>query len=651
MEQKLILSSPKAQPFGLLSSNAITEFTVGSNEIPDPKYKFKHGSWKTVSQYVYINMFKKEDNRQRMSEMLHRNSYVNMLYLRDQLDNDLYSKEILKGLSARFRQYEKLRVRLYQTRGKQLVHDDKNIIALLNNIRSPNKDVVYDPKQNIEVSRVEVLQVISGVEDEIRKNPSLSDDLDYKQLRKYAKKYGYKDLPLNDDIFININYIVPIVKYRLRESLWSKNIEKFKDHLLDTFLDYILETEYINIDASDYAKAKREQIIKEKKLDLYKDQLYNLYEAGMKDDDHILDRLKVTPDKTLREMGRDANNIDIKIMTPDAQADKIYIKPDDPFLPHFIEDIEINGKIYKSAVHYAYEQLITNLLNIGNLPGLETFDVNTVSLKDLIQTYNNIKSDWIHHNLKNNNEIATSAKFRQYSTLDHLLLATWWRNITWNNKADPILGVGNDGKGENITGNFLMYLRDLYVNIEIPEEKISAFGSIAGNIWTNSWMISMAQDFKNTTLLLENPTTADLEIIYDINAIKDSTPGDDDLKSLRMAGLDNYQIKIIFPMIVALYIPMREMTDRELMNEQGMIYFMDGDYKGRQEDLEYDAKEASQRLKRISESLKLAQGVNQHKFIVSILSNKITEDQSEQRWNRIYKWSRAPTGHHDPIKG
>ena len=640
VEQTLMLSSPKAQPFGLLSNKAVVDFSVGSRAIPNPKYSFKHGAWKTVTQYVYVNMFKKDKHRQRMSEMLAPTPYNNMLHLRDQEDVEIYNESILKGLRERFRQHEQLRIRLYQTRGKQLIYDNKEILSMLNNIRLQNQQVVYDPKANREVPRSEVLQVISGVEEQVLKNPSFPDDVNFSDLRKYAKRYGYRELPLNDEIFLNINYIVPIVKYRMRERIWNKELERFKDHLLDVFLDYILEEEYPNINPSEYEEAKRQQIAKEKRLQVYKDQLYDLYMKGMKGEknDHILSRLRFTPDNTLKEMGRSAREINDKLLAPEAQAEKIYIQHDDPFLPHYIEDVVIDGKKYVSAVHYAYAHMITNLIDIGELPGLDAFDVNTVALKDLVGTYNNIKRDWINHNLKVNNEIAIGVKLEQYSTLAHLLLATGGSKLVWNDRADPVLGVGNDDRGANNTGHLLEYMRDLYKNMDIQDKLISSYRSIASNVWTNSWMMSMAQDFKNTMLLLENPTTADLEVIYSVQRVP-GNPAADDIHSLYKAGLNDDQIDVAFPVIMAMYIPMYSKTERVLMNEEAAAYFAENDYRGRKRELKKDFEHAIDRLGRVSELLQLAGGVDKQKFVMSILGNKQTRNKADARWNRIYKWS------------
>lgn len=636
-----MLSSPKAQPFGLLSSKAVVEFKVGPRAVPNPKYSFRHGPWKTVNQYVYVNMFKKDTQRQRMSEMLlSPEPFNNMQFLRDQEDMQIYGEASLRGLRERFRQREDLRNRLYQTRGRQLVHDNKEVLSMLNVLRQ-RREGVYDPKANREVPREEVLRVISGVEDQLSKDPtSIDDDVDFEGLKRYAKRYG-RNLPLNDEIFLNINYIVPILKYRMRERLWNQEIERFKDHLLDVILDYTLEEEYPNINPSQYEEAKRQQIAKEKRLDVYKDQLYNLYVKGMKGDmyDHILDRLVFTPDETLKEMGRSASEIDSNLLAPEEQAEKIYIQPDDPFLPSYIEDVVIDGKRYASAVHFAYARLIANLLDIGELPGLETYDVNTVDLRDMVGTYEDIKGRWIEHNLKANNETAIAMKFEQHPTLAHLLLATGDAKIVWNDKADPVLGAA-EGRGANNTGLLLEYVRDSYRNVALPNRIISSYGSIANNLWTNSWMMSMAQDFKNTMLLLRNPTTENLETIYGVQGVPGAIrPGSDDIQSLHMAGLNDDQIAIAFPVIVAMYIPMRGATEADLMNEKAKEYLATKDYMGNERELNRDFERAADKLARAAELMQLAPGVSTRKFVMSVLGNKQTNSSANARWVRIYKWS------------
>lgn len=661
VEQTLLLSSPKAQPFGLLSNKSVLDFRVGAVAVPDANYSFKHGCWKTVNQYVYVNMFKTEKYRHLMSEML-AHPFDNMLRLREQEDVSIYNDASIKGLRERFRQRAELRDRLYQTRGKQLVHDNKHIIVLLNQLRLQDQQAVYDPKQKKEVPRTEVLQVISGVEDELSINPSLPD-LDFVDLKKYAKR-TYKDLPLDDEIFLDINHIVPVVKYRVRERIWKEEQNRFKDHLLDVFLDHILEEHYPNVGRSEYTQAKQQQIAKEPRLQVYKDQLYQLYDARGKDYDVIFNRLRFTPDKTRCEMRRNARQIKNKLLaTPETETDilgtvlrdmedlnnlrvppvmreKIYIQQDDPFLPHYLEDVIIDGKKYASAVHYAYAQMIVNLIKIGELDGLNMFDVNTVALENLVGTYNTIKRDWINHNLKANNEVAIGMKMKQYPTLVHLLLSTGDTRIIWNDKTDPVLGVGSDNNGDNNMGYLLMYVRDAYKNMALENRLISSYGSIAANIWTNSWMMSTAQDLKNTMILLKNPSTSDLEIIYNFDHVNiNISPTRDDVQTLYLAGLNDVQISIAFPVIAAMYMPMRNKTEQQLMNDEANAYFNENDYRGRKNDFMEDLEYAITRLTKVYERVELADRVDKRKFVYSILANIQTSNKDDARWNRVYKWS------------
>lgn len=630
-EQRLMLSSPKAQPFGLLSSRAEVDFVVGSKEVPEADQSFKHGEWKTVTQYVYVNMFKDLKTRHRMSEMLTNNAFNNLIRIRQEEDVEIYQKEIIKGLRERFKQREQLRIRLFQTRGNQLVCDNKDVVSLLNQLRSLNNDTVFDPKMNREVKRIEVLQVIHGVQDELLKNPHLSDNLDYDDLKRYAKQFGYQDLPINDDIFLNINHIVPILKFRMRNRVWADEISKFKDHLLDVYLDSTLEREYPNLHPSQYGEAKRQQIEKEKRLQVYKDQLYDLYMKGFKGGEFY--KLRFTPDKTLFEMGRSAEEINELLLRPEEQTPKIEIKEDDPFHPHFIEDVNINGQVFKSSVHYAYFQMISNLMSIGMIPGF-SLEINSFPIENLVGIYNNIKDDWIRHNLKANNEIANGSKFDQYPTLIHLLLATRNTEIVWNDRSDPILGIGSDSKGENNTGKLLEFIRNAYMNVDIPTVKISTVGT--KNVWIRYWMINIAQDLKNTMVLIKKPTTQDLEAVYGVKPIMKS-PSPETRKFLKKAGLDDKQIEIAFPIIIAMSIPMNKKTDQQVVREEADAYF-DQSYVGKKQQFENDLEVAMNRLKSIS-GIILEPGASADKFAISILANRQTENKNDVRWNRVFAWS------------
>jgi predicted NAD-dependent protein-ADP-ribosyltransferase YbiA (DUF1768 family) len=630
----LMLSNPKVQPFGLLSNKAVTEITVENIQSP---YNFKNGIWKTVTQFAYVNMFKKPKYRKIMNEKLSPDPFLSMTQIREEADKEMFDDELFKGMYEKFRQNKELRERLYETRGKQLVYDKKEIVSILNNIRLHNNQYVFDLKQNINVPRTEVLQVINGVEEEIKRNPaSLSDDLDYSALKKYAKRTGYKNLPLNDEIFININHIVPIIKYRLREPIWKEQVDRFKDHLLDLFLDDILEKDYPNLNYSQYQEAKRQQIEKEPNVQVYKDQLYDFYMKGLKGADNILSKLTFSPDETLKQMGQSSAQIEEKIMLPEAQIEKIYLNDNDPFLPSFIENITIDGKIYQSVIHYIYAQLLRNLLEIGEVPYLKNYDITTIDIKNIVNVYSNVLRDWVTYTLKNNNEIALKEKINQYPTLGFLLQATRNHTIIWNDRTDPILGVGNDDRGLNQVGLLMEHLRE--VNQPTPNRFLLSYGSISGNIWTNSWMGSIAQDLKNTMLLLENPRTSDLDAIYSTPSI-DGVPDKNDMETLTKAGLDKEQIEIAFPIILGMYINMKNKTVKDLMYTEANKYFIQTKYKKGSKEFNNNLRFATTKLSKLSEKVQLKEGVSAEKFIMSILSNKQTDDEANVKINRVYIWS------------
>ncbi len=656
LDHTLFLSSPKAYPFGLLSSKAETPFIINSKMVTKEEYSFKRGNWKTINDYIYINMFKIKKYRLLMSKLIGLDTFNSMLNIHQQQDEELFNYFISIGLRERFKQNYELRLRLYQTLGKQLVHNDKNILSLLNKLRFQNDDIVYNPKSNQEIPKIEVLKVINGVEKEIERNFSLSNDLDYNQLRKYASE-EYKNIDSSDEIFLNINNIVPILKHRLREKIINQEIDKFKDYLLRTFITYILENDYPNVSSSEYHDIER-QINSEQNVDNYKEKLYDIYTKNLKlpKINHIFKNLSFTPDKIIKELNHNTKILNEKILTPEKYAEKFHIKENDPFLPHYEEDVIIDNKKYKTVIHYAYSSLIHHLHEIGELK--QQIDINSVSLNELVSVYNDIKREWINNNLKINNEISMAAKFKRYTILIHLLIATKNAKIVWNDKSDPILGVGIDNQGANTTGLLLEYLRKIYGSQsthnksilwsatwgenkdDIANNIISSFETISSNIWTHAWMINLAQDFKNTMSMIEGPTTSDLEKIYKLEG-RNGQIKEDDEYSLYKAGLTIREIRITFPLIFNIYSEMKHMTESGLMNSQATVYFKKQAYYTNlsKKRLQFDIDQARKNLELLMENIELKHNIDKNKFITSILANKQTTNSFDMRWDRIYKWS------------
>jgi predicted NAD-dependent protein-ADP-ribosyltransferase YbiA (DUF1768 family) len=620
----ILLSNPNIQPFGLLSNKANVNFI--SDGI----------TWTSVSSYIYVNMFNNEHTKALMNEQLDSNPFATMQMLKNRDDTVYYEQEILNGLSIRFSQQPQLRARLYETRGKELVYDDPKILSLLNIIR--NKNVIFDPLRGIEIPRIEVLSVIAGVEKKILENPYwprssgdtpvlLDDDnIKYENLIQYAIKNPPPDLPYNDEIFINVNNIVPILKFRLREKILTNDINKFKNHLLDVFLDYLLETEYPNVEKKDYKKAKYQQIVKEKNVDKYENQLYDLYLKN-KIDILITSRLAFTPDKNLIETTNEKKYIDSLLKTPEiGNTVKVYIGAQDPFLPSFPEKVTINNKIFNTVVHYAYFKL---LKRIELTP--RKIDINEIPLNNLQEMYDYEKNIWMREKLKLNNEVATIAKFKQNEILFHLLQATLNSELIYNDKDDPILGINYDNRGENLSGRFLEYIRD-YSNslgINILNRKFSL-----KNVWYDNWLILKSKDYLNTIKLFKSiPTLNDLEIIYGLSvqpSEMSSAPSKREVQKMKIAGLTIEYINLVFPLVEVSKKWMQNMNERQVIEK----WVKENEKMNKKPNL----KLAKNKLKLIYNQINLNIKCNENTFIATILAGKPSDNLNEAKWQRIKYW-------------
>lgn len=604
----IFLLSPKAQPFGLLSNKANVMMTIEGTV------------WESVSQYVFVNMFKNENTRFEMSQRVYRDPYITMETLKNKEDFIVFEQEILKGLRIRFSQYPALRARLFQTRGKELVYDDLKIVSLLNNIRSETT-TIFDPLRGVEIPREEVLSVIAGVEKEILQNPYLDENLLYTDLIPYAIK-NPQPLPYGDIIFVNVNNIVPVLKYRLRQKIWENEIKKFKEHLLDVYLDYLLETEYPNINKIDYKKAKNQQIMKEKNIEKYENQLYDLYLTN-EIDYLVTKRLLFRPDKSLEEMTQKEKEIELLMKSKeDDGVLKIIIEKNDPFLPNYPEKIVVNGKNFNTVIHYAYFKLL-QIIGMTN-----EININSVHINNLQEMYDNMKHQWINKQLKLNNETATIAKFKQNNILFHLLVATGNDEIIWNDKSDPILGIGYNRDGDNLSGRFLDFLKNNpgAFGLQIRNK---LYSSVKNNIWDHWRITQLAQDYQNTLKLLKTPTTRDLEIIYKINGKYDDLPSEQEINLLKKAGLNIDEINIIFPLISASYANLNKLTEKQVIEN-----WVEENEKIKSKP---NIQKAKENLKLIFNNINA--DVSEKTFIASILANKQTDSFEDSKWQRIKFWS------------
>lgn len=586
----------RAQPFGLLSNNAQVPFKVNNKE------------WKTVTEYVYVSMFGGPSQIE-MAENLTPEPYVAMIKIKDKQDKAIYDRSLLEGLAARFDGNPALQKRLEETRGKNLVYSNKDIQNFLDYRRSP-KDVISNPLIG-DVPYSEAEKVITGVELEIMRNPLLPINALYSDLKQYAISKP-PARPKTDPAYYHLDKLVPYLRSQLGQKLYDTQVEQFKVMLLDVYLDYILETEYPDVKPGDYRRAKDQQILKEPDIQIYENQLFNLYEKGQMD--HlILKRLTFTPDKSL-----------ITTKSPSQTLDDYVIQEDDSFLPTFMEDTIIGNKIYRSAVHFAYHQLLVSMgLNI---------DVNAFpTIQALTEQYEIIENNWITDRLTSNNERATFEKFK-IPTMAQILLMTGTMPIAWDDPTDPVLGVGPDRKGGNRSGVYLTHLRG---KVQPSTHSMKDYGLMSGNLFIRDWMSMRAADYKNTFNLLKDPTLGQFETIYGCPGLTSSPKiPPTDRKVLTNKGLNSSQTRIVWPLLVSQYRIIQNLSEREAL---GIL--IDAQSKLNAKPTGNARQRAASNLRQIFKKLTPLGTISEADFLRAVLSPRGSNLDSAP-YNRINYWSK-----------
>ena len=638
----LIVYSAKSQPFGLLSNNARIPLNIDG------------GTYSTVTEYVYVNLFKSAAFRERMSKNLLREPFPNAVKLREEEDDAIYQAAVEKGMSERFKQYPRLRALLYATRGTDLRFPQDVIRGkefdrlklLLNRLRAePN--VVFDPLLG-EVPFEEVNEVINGTVRELYRNPQMQP-MPYNELRD---KFRVKQGPIRKEFIrdlMNLNEIVPMLKKHLGKKIYEDETKKFKAHLLDVYLDYILENEYPLVRKEDYGLAKRQQIRKERNVDKYEDQLLELYNQGELDYS-VTKRLTFLPSSTdlieegdeeladvdaevdeIKELSRVSLHRDLTIVPPSTD-----VGFDSPFFPHYPEQVSVDGKIYRTVITYAYAKLFGNL-------GID-FDVNGFAdLGELAKEYARIKNLYMVDKISENNEKAARTKFSNINnSLRYLLIWTRKEKLVWNDKTDQVLGADS-----NRAGIFWEYLRDVEFpatrirNLKIPD--MSSYGpSISATYIFRSWLAARAEDYANTLNLLKNPTTKDLELIYRVDVTTTAAAAsvasrakitEKDAKVMEMGGLSAKSQSIVYPLIYTEY-HKRYFKEKENLAILSMIDF----YDQTKPDAEIKRR-ANEYLRGVYD--KVTAIVPKEQFVTSILSQSSpTNDKSQEQWWRINYWGK-----------
>lgn len=527
----ITLNVSSKKPFGLLSPKADTPFF------------YEKRLWPTVNHYNYINVFQDEKTRQRMSDHIFKNPFVFMHMIKNAHDQELYKTFLYSGLKKRFQENGQLRQRLAETKNFTLVYPDLDILAVLYDIRDDTQ--VFDSIRGVYVDKKEVECVVEGVTTALLNNETIDEDSTYTDLLFY-KSSSCVPLPRDDKIFLNINRMVPVIQYRNKTELWIRQLLRFKKHLMSVYLDFILETEYPDISTEDYTLAKNQQLNKEPNITRLENQLYNLYIEG-NIDDLILRRLLFEPEMTLEQQAQEEQRMEEYITLSNTDDEKIYIDDDDPFLPHYIEPVKIDGSWFSSTIHYVYSKLFQTITT-----GTLDMDIlNDIPLNEIQNVYDNEKNQYLHRRLKENNEVATTAKFEAWPELKQLLFLTN-EEIIYNDETDPVLGTGLPEK-ENLVGRFLNYKRS---NDKIPIMKTLS-ENMSDNIWFSSWMKDYTTRLLYTGAILQEgeKTTENISAIMNVDVLSQyPPPTKKDVLFFQQLGVAGDTFDILYPIVVSKYL-------------------------------------------------------------------------------------------------
>jgi predicted NAD-dependent protein-ADP-ribosyltransferase YbiA (DUF1768 family) len=591
----MYIYSSKEQPFGLLSNNASVPINIDGEE------------WDTVTGYVYINMFKNPVYQQKMLENLHPSPYQEYSRLKHEEDIEIYNTSIERAQLTRFNQNKALRDRLFGTGKATIVYKDDPIMEeFLNQYRSKlgeqYRHALWDDIRQVVVPRDEVVRVVEGVSRALEKNPDLSNDLTYEQLLRYETVDPIESIEPFDLTFINLNKLVPVIKKRTFKTIYEQQVKQFKDHLLDVQLDYLLKNEYPSVPKDLYERAKHQQILGEspESLKTYKNQLFSLYKKGSLDRP-LVNKLTFFPNEDLlKEVIQSSHKVD--------DDNTIEIRQDDPFLPHYPEDITIDGSTYRTGVHYAYHNLYKSM---GNYQ----VNVNDFSnIKDLVEGFERFENNWSVDNITINNERAQLVKYTN-PTMAQLLLLTDNEPLIWDDRTDPVLGSA----GDNRAGIMMEHLRSQ----AIPS--LRHIDSFALNIFFANWIVMRAKDYKSTLKMVNNPVTDDMVQIYMCPFTISDSPDKERQLLKRKAKMTLDEINVIWPLFSYQLGVLHKLNEEDAM--KAIVY---AQYRLAKKPTSQYRSNATDVLKRVYDKLSPRINVSKDSFIDNIIGRS---------WNRINYWA------------
>lgn len=661
-KMQLDVFTPNEFPIGVLSSNHISPFSMTGKERRWGYPELVKGTWKSVTQFVYVNMFSNVSSRSQMKDSI-LFGFSTMVAIQTEIDNLLFEEYIKKGFFQKINENKNLLYKLSTIKDYNLIYKEiPYIVDVLNHIRYPKNKIFYyyhekQPPEAIFVSLSEVANVLHGIEIEISKGGFLNDNETYSNLIKWSKNAKPESGMID---WIDLENLVPLARLRLRNKKIIQDIEIFKNVLLNTFLDYILNKEYPYLEKTLYERARTQQLEQEtpESIQSLKNQLYEIFLIGGNTEVHkqILQTIQnYQPQQFVLEPYPEKTNnrsFDSTKSTDSKTNISIDLTTIPELLPSYESMFSIYGKQYLTVIHYAYDMLIKQMLKIYPGLNMSTFDINRFKIEELPIMYADIRKEWTEKTLLVNNEAALEAKLKQHSSILHFLFQTDPYPILWEEVQDPILGV-YDGTGKNMTGKHLMFLRETIDRKKVKNKYIYINNDLATNNILQLWLYKTSLYLRNILLLLDSPTTRDLEYLYSVHTknVKQRPPNTVEKQILEQAGLTSAQIKVAFPMILVLASKQfgdEFISEIQICQSSFHRYIEDvkksENYTNLEEEYDKDFQIAEQYLSIATENIKLAPGVTTSIFVESMLAgNRVQPDDTQYpaKDENVIFWSAA----------
>ncbi len=529
MENVIRLFNPSDLPFGPLSNNAFHVMQIDAK------------SWPSVTNYVYANMMCNNAYKNVVAEQKTTKNVkeVAMDLYRRCLDEN-WVKGMQLGLEAKFRDPE-LRARLLNTGNAFFRYVRQNLLGIeLQNLRK---------KIRIGLRRAETERARPMLQQPRRfAEPSdIIEPLEYEEANSCCF-YTKEDDSLAVCTTSQGGCPRPLEgwsqsgKLELEGCSMDKCTERRKAIIFDAWTTYMIEKNFPQVARNNRIDdAKAQQFAKLSAGELASlmnrvEKLYNLdkleQEVKAKIQEIILETVALPPvpvpqpEEIEEPEGIQVADIEVEDIiplpepVPMAEPDlglrgevELIVITDNPRDPNFWlsplypKQFEVDTYTYPTLLHFIMAYVIEKVLqhtktNAHALVAQEQAqDIRILSL-----IYERAKEQsWIDL-LANYARISIDAKFRN-EKLQDLLLRTGDSKIEFGDHTDPVLGVGRDGTGMDITGNYLMRLRGLIRDERGEEGAFRGFINVAQLIGDNPdmirWLDQRTGDIIRTSAILQ----------------------------------------------------------------------------------------------------------------------------------------------------